>query len=77
MPGIYQHYKGNFYQVIGLSRHSETMEELVVYQSLYGDFGLWVRPIAIFTGKVEINSEEVPRFKFIRETLSVAPAVLR
>lgn len=75
--GIYQHYKGNLYQVMGLSRHSETMEELVVYQSLYGDFGLWVRPIAIFTGKVEVNTQEVPRFKFIRETLSQAPAELR
>ncbi len=76
-PGIYQHYKGNLYQVIGLSRHSENMEELVVYQSLYGDFGLWVRPLDIFTGTVVINSVEVPRFKFVRETLLHAPAELR
>lgn len=76
-PGIYQHYKGKLYQVIGLSRHSETLEELVVYQTLYGDFGLWVRPLAIFNGTVVINSQEVPRFQFVRETLSCAPGVLR
>lgn len=74
--GLYQHYKGQFYQVIGLSRHSETMEELVVYQSLHGDFGLWVRPLSLFTGNVQIDSQEIKRFKFIRETFSHAPAEL-
>jgi hypothetical protein len=48
-PGLYQHYRGNLYQVIGLSRHSETLEELVVYQALYGNYGLWVRPFKMFT----------------------------
>lgn len=76
-PGIYQHYKGKLYQVIGLSRHSETLEELVVYQTLYGDFGLWVRPLSIFNSKITINFEEVPRFKFVHETLTQAPVVLR
>ncbi len=75
--GIYQHYKGEYYQVIGLARHSETLEELVVYQTLYDDFGLWVRPFASFTEKITLNSEEVSRFKFVRETLSSAPAVSR
>ena len=76
-PGLYQHYKGQFYQVIGLSRHSETMEELVVYQSLHGDFGLRVRPLALFTGNVEIDSQQIQRFKFVREIFSHAPAELR
>jgi hypothetical protein len=46
--GIYEHYKGNRYEVIGLAKHSETMEELVVYRALYGEHGLWVRPRAMF-----------------------------
>jgi hypothetical protein len=75
-PGIYQHYKGNFYQVIGLSRHSETLEELVVYQSLYGDFCLWVRPLDVFDAIVSIDSEKAPRFKFIRDAFSHASSAL-
>lgn len=71
--GIYQHYKGNYYQVMGLARHSETLEEYVVYQALYGDFGLWIRPLDLFQGKVAYNSQEVPRFKFIRETMAQSP----
>jgi len=68
--GKYQHYKGNFYEVLGVARHSETLEELVVYKALYTskEFGrgsLWVRPKAIFLGKVEVNGKKVPRFKFI------------
>ncbi len=46
--GIYQHYSGKLYQVIGIARHSETLEELVVYQCLYGSYGLWIRPRAMF-----------------------------
>jgi hypothetical protein len=60
--GRYRHYKGRDYQVIGVARHSETGEELVVYRCLYGDFSLWVRPVAMFTEKIIIDGQEVPRF---------------
>lgn len=73
--GIYQHFRGNYYQVLGVSRHSETLEELVVYQALYGDFGLWVRPINMFTEEVRDGSKLVPRFKFIHEGTANAPGV--
>lgn len=61
-PGLYRHYKGNDYRVIGLARHSETLEPLVVYQALYGDQGLWVRPAAMFTEQVEVAGQRCPRF---------------
>jgi hypothetical protein len=64
-PGIYQHFKGNLYQLLGVCRHSETQEELVVYQALYGNYGLWVRPLAMFTGHVEKDGYSGPRFSFI------------
>ncbi|MBI2498504.1 MAG: DUF1653 domain-containing protein [Opitutae bacterium] len=60
--GLYRHYKGNDYRVIGLARHSETLEPLVVYQALYGERGLWVRPAAMFAETVEIGGKRVPRF---------------
>lgn len=61
-PGLYRHYKGNDYRVIGLARHSETVEPLVVYQALYGERGLWVRPAAMFIETVEVGGKRVPRF---------------
>ena len=61
-PGLYRHYKGNEYRVIGLARHSETLELLVVYQALYGERGLWVRPAAMFMEIVEVDVIRVPRF---------------
>ena len=61
-PGIYRHYKGNDYLVIGLARHSETCEPMVVYQALYGDRGLWVRPAPMFLENVEASGKPVPRF---------------
>ena len=69
-PGKYQHFKGNFYKVLGVARHSETLEELVVYQALYhseefGDNALWVRPAAMFVENVQVDGVEKPRFKFI------------
>ncbi|HEX8705503.1 MAG TPA: DUF1653 domain-containing protein [Myxococcaceae bacterium] len=63
VAGRYRHYKGNLYQVIGLARHSETEEELVVYRALYGEHGLWVRPRAMFFEKVMVNGQAVPRFE--------------
>jgi len=67
LPGRYRHYKGNDYQVLGVARHSETEEELVVYRCLYGDFSLWVRPLAMFTEKVVVDRDEVPRFACLGE----------
>ena len=61
-PGRYRHYKGGEYQVIGVARHSETEEELVVYRPLYGEGSLWVRPLAMFIESVERDGESVPRF---------------
>mgnify|MGYP004598227423 FL=1 len=61
-PGRYRHFKGNEYEVIGTARHSETLEELVVYRALYGDGGLWVRPAAMWTETVERNGYRGPRF---------------
>jgi hypothetical protein len=63
-PGRYRHYKGNCYEVIGLARHSETEDELVVYRCLYGDFSLWVRPLAMFLESVTVGGREVPRFAY-------------
>lgn len=62
--GRYQHYKGNFYEVIGVAKHSETLEELVVYRTLYGDGGLWVRPLEMFLETVELSGKSIPRFRF-------------
>jgi len=64
-PGRYRHYKGNEYRVTGVARHSETEEVLVVYQALYGERGLWVRPAAMFNETVLIDNVRVPRFAYI------------
>jgi hypothetical protein len=66
-PGRYRHYKGNCYEVIGVARHSETGEELVVYRCLYGDFSLWVRPLAMFTETVVVDGRETLRFSPFEE----------
>lgn len=61
---MYEHYKGNRYRVVGVAHHSETMEELVVYEALYEtDMRLWVRPLAMFFEEVVVDGEKVPRFK--------------
>lgn len=66
VPGMYRHYKGALYEVIGVARHSETEESVVAYRALYGDYGLWVRPLDMFTETVEVQGEngtvEQPRF---------------
>ena len=68
-PGKYKHYKGNLYQVLGTARHSETLEELVVYKALYQSEGknIWVRPLQMFTETIEINGQQIARFQFIEE----------
>ena len=66
-PGRYRHYKGNDYTVIGIARHSETQEELVVYRQEYGDNGLWVRPLAMFVETVEVDGNLVARFERMEE----------
>ncbi len=64
-PGRYQHYKGQEYLVLGVARHSETEEELVVYRPDYGDRALWVRPLAMFIETVEVAGQSLPRFRYI------------
>lgn len=71
--GLYQHFRGNYYQVIGICRHSETLEEMVVYRALYADYGLWVRPLELFMGTVEDNGKKVNRFTFMRALDVEAP----
>jgi hypothetical protein len=65
VPGRYRHFKGNEYEVLGVARHTETDERLVVYRPLYGDGALWVRPLAMFTEMVTHNGRTVPRFVFL------------
>lgn len=68
--GRYRHYKGNEYTVLGVARHSETLEELVVYRQEYGERGLWVRPAAMFTETVMVNGKPVPRFAALGDETS-------
>ena len=58
----YRHFKGNEYLILHLAKHSETMEPLVVYQALYGDYGVWVRPLEMFLEQIEVNGIMVNRF---------------
>ncbi|WP_417421131.1 DUF1653 domain-containing protein [Halomonas sp.] len=62
IPGIYRHYKGALYEVLGTAQHSETEEPLVVYRALYGEYGLWVRPLEMFTETVTKEGHTQPRF---------------
>ena len=64
--GIYRHYKGNLYQVLHTAQHSETEELLVVYRCLYGEYGVWVRPLAMFTETVEVDGKQVARFELVK-----------
>lgn len=65
--GRYRHYKGNMYQVIGIAKHSETEEDVVVYRALYGECGLWVRPLDMFCENVEVKGKLIPRFELIKQ----------
>ena len=66
-PGKYRHYKGNEYQVICMATHSETLEPMVVYQALYGEKGIWVRPARMWNELVEVNGQTVLRFAPVEE----------
>ncbi|HEY5268268.1 MAG TPA: DUF1653 domain-containing protein [Candidatus Saccharimonadales bacterium] len=61
--GLYKHYKGNVYEVIGMAKHSETLEEMVVYKAKYGEGALWVRPASMFEELVEVDGKTVKRFE--------------
>ena len=65
--GRYRHFKGKEYEILGVARHSETEEELVVYRALYGDFGLWVRPVSMWNETVERDGKTFRRFTYIGE----------
>jgi len=62
-PGIYQHYSGKQYEVLGVGRHSESLEELVIYRALYAPYDFWVRPLSMFIESVEIDGKTAPRFQ--------------
>jgi len=64
-PGRFRHYKGPMYVVLGVAKHSETEEPLVVYRKDYGDKSLWVRPLAMFIEKVTVDGQKVPRFEYL------------
>ena len=66
-PGRYRHFKGNEYQLLYVARHSETMEEMVVYQALYGERGIWVRPASMWNETVERDGKIYKRFEYIGE----------
>ena len=67
--GIYEHYKGKRYEVIGIAHHSETLEPLVIYKALYetqfGADSLWVRPMDMFTQSVSVDGKQLPRFRYL------------
>ena len=66
-PGKYRHVKGNYYEVIGVAHHSETMEEMVVYRALYAEHGLWVRPASMWEEVVDRDGYHGPRFQYVEE----------
>lgn len=65
--GTYRHFKGKNYKVIMIAKHSETLEDYVVYQALYGEKGIWVRPLAMFEEMIEVDGTIVNRFQYIGE----------
>ncbi|OGG93781.1 hypothetical protein A2609_00850 [Candidatus Kaiserbacteria bacterium RIFOXYD1_FULL_47_14] len=68
--GVYEHYKGKKYRVIGVAKHSETLEDMVVYEALYENklSKLWTRPLAMFLEEVDVNGTRVPRFKYTEDS---------
>ena len=66
-PGLYRHFKGNLYRLLYVAKHSETLEEMVVYQALYGEQGIWVRPASMWNEQVERDGYSGPRFYPVEE----------
>lgn len=66
-PGIYRHFKGNEYELLYIAHHSETLEKMVVYRARYGEWGIWVRPLAMWDEPVQVDGKTMPRFSFVRE----------
>ncbi|MCL2530030.1 MAG: DUF1653 domain-containing protein [Coriobacteriia bacterium] len=65
--GLYHHYKGRQYEVIGFAKHSETLEDMVVYKALYGEGGTWVRPLSMWDNPIEVDGKTVARFEYVGE----------
>ena len=66
--GKYRHYKGNQYEVVGFAKHSETLEDMVIYKPLYGEGNNWVRPLSMWENPIEVNGKTVKRFEYICES---------
>jgi hypothetical protein len=66
--GIYRHYKGNQYEVIGFAKHSEMLEDMVIYKALYGERGTWVRPLSMWDNPIEVDGKTVKRFEYVGES---------
>ena len=66
-PGIYRHYKGNVYEVTGMARHSETLEDMVIYRPLDGEGEAWVRPASMWSDPIEVDGKTVKRFERVEE----------
>ena len=66
--GVYRHYKGNQYEVIGFAKHSETLEDMVIYKALYGEGGTWARPLSMWDNSIAIDGKTVKRFEYIGES---------
>jgi hypothetical protein len=64
-PGLYRHFKGNYYELIGVARHSETGEQMVVYRALYGERGLWVRPLSMWNEVIDRDGRICRRFTYV------------
>jgi len=74
--GIYRHFKGAFYKVIDVAKHSESEEQLVVYRALYGDKGVWVRSLSMFTEQVQLDGKSQPRFAYLEPQSEVLEVVV-
>ena len=66
--GVYRHYKGNQYEVIGFAKHSETLEDMVIYKALYGEGVTWIRPASMWDNPIEVDGKTVKRFEFVGES---------